>query len=67
MVTGRNYHVEVFDFGELYTEWNKHFDFGDFELALAYCKKLNFQGKEFSLHAWNKYDDWNEDEKESLL
>ena len=57
MKKGRIYHVEIYDHGNLYPEWNRHFDFDDFEKAVAYCKELDFQGHEFELTAYNKYDD----------
>lgn len=57
MVTGRFYEVEILEYE--YPEWNQHFDFDDIEKALAYCRELNFQGHEFSLYAWNKYDEEN--------
>lgn len=55
LAKGRTYHVEILE--HEYPEWNKHFDFDDLEKALAYCKELDFQGYEFSLDAYNKYED----------
>lgn len=57
MIKKRMYYVEVLDFGLEHPEWNKHFDFDDFEKAFAYCKELNFHGHEFSLLVVDEYSD----------
>lgn len=50
----RKYYVEIFDFGNMNPEWNRHFEFDDFEKAFAYCKELDFHGHKFSLQAYNE-------------
>jgi hypothetical protein len=50
----RKYYVEILE--HEYPEWNQHFEFDNFEKAIAYCKELNFQGHNFSLNAYNVYD-----------
>lgn len=45
------YTVEVLEFGSMCPEYNPQFSFDDFESAIAYCKELDLQGREFSLFA----------------
>ena len=50
----RKYYVEILE--HEFHEWNKHFEFDDYEKAVAFCKELDFQGHDFSLHAYNVYE-----------
>ena len=50
----RKFHVEIKNTNT--PEWNKHFDFIDFDQMVAYCKELNFQGHTFTIYAYDDYD-----------